>query len=744
MSKIISSILEMQDFRSQLVNKTVGFVPTMGTLHDGHLELIKNSLKNNDVTVVSIFVNPMQFNNANDFETYPNKISSDLELLKILNVDAVFTPTKDQIYPRGYDFKMSENKDSIGLCGTARPGHFDGVLTVLLKLFHLVKPSNVYMGLKDYQQYLLVKNMADDLFMDIQIQGVETVRDSSGLALSSRNLNLTEDQKKIADKYAQIFASDDDLVSIKAELEKLDLNIDYLTERWGRKFVAVFIGKVRLIDNRPYRYSKQTTDQMTYQENEKTINQPDYFLKENSKLISRNILFKMSGSISCYKACDVISKLVQAGHKVKVAVTPDTFNFVGQATLEGLSQNKVMSDMYTPGQMMEHIHLNDWCDLTLLCPATANTIAKVAMGLSDNIVTALALSRDTKKPYLLMPAMNSRMLSAEATQDSLSKLENRGVKIIYGDSGHLACGHIGSGRLAEPSLILKHIENIFESTQKSSIEKLNANVGSQSKPNPASNLNIISTEKTKILITAGGTAEPIDPVRTVTNVSTGQTGLAIAEMLSGRLKEKDLDNYSSEYEVTLLGSSAMKSKVENLKLPVKFVSYTSFNDLELKMQSILSSEEFSAIVHLAAVSDYSPKKLNLENKTISLPSLEKISLDDVLNDEKQNLDQEQSSFSIEFKKNKKLITEIREYSKNKKIKVIAFKLLRTDDLQKINFEIEKVLKSSDFVVVNDLKNITESKHSYEIHNRQGLVLHGESKKDMSLDILKIIDGGYSL
>lgn len=723
-TKVIKSPSEMKDYIDQTKNKTIGFVPTMGTLHEGHLELVKNSLKVNDITVVSIFVNPMQFNNPKDFETYPNKISLDLQMLEDLNVDAVFTPSKDQIYPKGYDFKMTENKDSIGLCGTARPGHFDGVLTVILKLFNLVKPKNVYMGLKDYQQYLLVKNMVEDLFMDIEIHGIETVREESGLALSSRNVNLTQEQKKIAEDYARIFASDEDLEIIKSKLENLDLKIDYLTERWGRKFVAVFIGEVRLIDNRPYN---------------------SVLAKPTLRTESKNILFKMSGSISCYKACDVISKLVQAGHEVKVAVTPDTFNFVGQATLEGLSQNQVICELYNPGQMMDHIHLNDWADITVLCPATANTISKIAMGLSDNIVTSLALARDASKPYIIMPAMNSRMLSASPTQKSLRQIENMGIEILYGNSGHLACGHVGSGRLAEPVDIFNRINLILNQNISSpasleiqdSDQSLHQNLGQ----NKIFEKNQIITKKKRILITAGGTSEPIDPVRTVTNISTGQTGLTIAKMFA----EKYSSQNSEKYEVTLLGSVSMLNKLESLNSKINFVSYSSFEDLEKNLKNLLISESYEAIVHLAAVSDYSPKALNLKNRTIQLPSLEKISLDDTKITSNKNVNaQDSEGFSIEFKKNKKLISEIRDYSKNKNIKVIGFKLLRIDDIEKIKFEINKVLNSSDYVVVNDLNNISKVKHNYEIYNQSGIVFRGENKNEMSLDILKIIDGGHIL
>lgn len=255
MLKTLKSAEDIKTFRTEIQTSNhkikVGFVPTMGSLHEGHLELIRQSQKDNDVTVVSIFVNPTQFNNRNDFDSYPNRLKSDLDSLAELKVQAVIVPEEKDIYPNGYTFKLTESQDSLDLCGKARPGHFDGVLTVLIKLFNLLQPQNVYMGLKDYQQYKLVKGMAADLFLDLEVVGVPTVREDSGLALSSRNFNLTDEQKVVADQYAQIFAKDISLETLRKELERLNLKIDYLVEKWGRRFVAVFIGDVRLIDNRP-------------------------------------------------------------------------------------------------------------------------------------------------------------------------------------------------------------------------------------------------------------------------------------------------------------------------------------------------------------------------------------------------------------------------------------------------------------------------------------------------------------
>lgn len=422
----------------------------------------------------------------------------------------------------------------------------------------------------------------------------------------------------------------------------------------------------------------------------------------------------MSGSIACYKACDVISKLVQQGHQVQVVVTKDVFNFVGEATLEGLSGKPVLSDIYKSGDMMSHIHLNDWCDISVLCPATANTLVKTSLGLSDNLVSALSLSADPAKPYLIFPAMNTRMLSAEPTQIALRTLELKMHRqIIYGESGHLACGHQGSGRLAEPQTVLNSIQSAISTSSKTSYASSDAVI-----PSPE-----LQGSKPKILITAGGTSEPIDPVRLVSNTSSGETGLKIAQHLS------------DEFAVILLGSESMKAKVlaqtnsQSLKL-AEVVYFKSFKDLELKLSQLLASNNYEAVVHLAAVSDYTPTALHLDEKSIALPSEEKISISE--------------DFFVEFKKNKKLISEIKQHSKNKNIKVIGFKLLRTDDQETINKEIAKILKDSDCVVVNSLENIDEKKHIYEIYNLSGLVFHGNTKADMAEDISKILQGEVGL
>ncbi len=177
---------------------------------------------------------------------------------------------------------------------------------------------------------------------------------------------------------------------------------------------------------------------------------------------SKNILFVLTGSIACYKACDLISKLTQNGFQVKTAATRSALQFIGPATLEGLTGEAVFTDNFEAGKMMSHIDLARWADLIVVCPATANTINSLANG-SGDIVTDLFLSNNFQKPFWVAPAMNSQMLAHPATQESLRKIKSWGTFVFETDSGNLACGEVGSGRLVDPSLILDKILNYFGS-----------------------------------------------------------------------------------------------------------------------------------------------------------------------------------------------------------------------------------------------------------------------------------------
>ncbi|MCM2279696.1 MAG: flavoprotein [Oligoflexia bacterium] len=169
------------------------------------------------------------------------------------------------------------------------------------------------------------------------------------------------------------------------------------------------------------------------------------------------ILFQLSGSIACYKACQVISRLVQDGHEVQPVCTQGALRFIGAATLEGLTGKPVFSDTFTSGRMLDHVNLAKWADLAILCPASADVINRLAVGNASDCVGSLFLAWDLKKPYLVAPAMNQQMMAHPATQESLSKLASWKVHILGTGSGYQACGDIGPGRLLEPEQLLEAI-----------------------------------------------------------------------------------------------------------------------------------------------------------------------------------------------------------------------------------------------------------------------------------------------
>ncbi len=198
--RVIKSPFEVKkisdNFRKE--GKIIGFVPTMGYLHEGHLSLVRRSKKECDVTFVSIFVNPIQFGPNEDFERYPRDEKRDLELLSKEGVDYVFIPEVHDMYPADYSVYVDETELSKYLCGARRPGHFRGVCTVVTKLFNIVKPHKAYFGKKDYQQFRIIERMVRDLNMDVEIVPCPIIRETDGLAMSSRNVYLTPEERKDA------------------------------------------------------------------------------------------------------------------------------------------------------------------------------------------------------------------------------------------------------------------------------------------------------------------------------------------------------------------------------------------------------------------------------------------------------------------------------------------------------------------------------------------------------------------
>jgi pantoate--beta-alanine ligase len=269
--KIIKSNKELQKYR-KTINGIIGFVPTMGALHQGHISLIKNAKNNNDLVIVSIFVNPTQFLTGEDFSIYPNKNEADMKICELLEVDILFIPNINDMYNKDeLEIKAPKLKSYI-LEGLIRPSHFDGVLQIVLKLFNLIQPINAYFGKKDAQQLILIKQMTKNLFLNINIIACEIVRDENGLALSSRNIYLSSNEKVLALNISKslreakklIMKGEHNSITIINKIEKLlkgtkvqyikivsrDLEqIQIVQLHHSIILVAVTIGKTRLLDN---------------------------------------------------------------------------------------------------------------------------------------------------------------------------------------------------------------------------------------------------------------------------------------------------------------------------------------------------------------------------------------------------------------------------------------------------------------------------------------------------------------
>ncbi|MCP0913917.1 MULTISPECIES: pantoate--beta-alanine ligase [Legionella] len=247
---IINDLAEWVRIRATLPHtNTIGFVPTMGNLHAGHASLYDCCRQENDITIASIFVNPTQFNQRGDFIHYPRSLEADLSLLTSLGVDYCLLPDEQTLYADGYRYQIHENELCGLMEGRQRPGHFTGVLTVVMKLFNLVKPSRAYFGEKDFQQLQLIQDMVAAFFMDIEIKACPTIREKSGLAFSSRNNRLNSEQRARAEKFAQIFLHGSSCEAILTKLKENAIQVDYVEEHANRRFAAVKIDEIRLIDN---------------------------------------------------------------------------------------------------------------------------------------------------------------------------------------------------------------------------------------------------------------------------------------------------------------------------------------------------------------------------------------------------------------------------------------------------------------------------------------------------------------
>jgi pantoate--beta-alanine ligase len=252
--QVFRNLDDWRAFRRGL-SGTLGFVPTMGALHAGHGSLLERSVRENGHTVLSIYLNPTQFNNPKDLDCYPRTLERDLALAREIGVNSVILPTFEEMYPDGYRFRVEENSLSGELCGAHRPGHFTGVLTVVMKLLNIVRADRAYFGEKDYQQYLLIRDMCEAFFIETSIVPCETVREADGLAMSSRNENLDATGRARAGLLNVLIRSGAGDAAVTDALAEAGFDVDYVVTRAGRRFAAASLkcgGKtVRLIDNVP-------------------------------------------------------------------------------------------------------------------------------------------------------------------------------------------------------------------------------------------------------------------------------------------------------------------------------------------------------------------------------------------------------------------------------------------------------------------------------------------------------------
>lgn len=405
------------------------------------------------------------------------------------------------------------------------------------------------------------------------------------------------------------------------------------------------------------------------------------------------ILFILTGSIACFKACQAISKLVQAGYEVQPVATPSALEFVGNATLEGLTGKTVITDLFAAGNVMDHIHLDRWADLIIVAPATASFINRAAQGTGEDLVQTLFLAHDFKKPFVIAPAMNVAMYNHPVTKASIQKLRDLGIHFIEAGSGLLACGEEGKGRLAEPEEILAGIETLLENS---------ASPNSQTTTLPQTSRSAAAA--IKVLITAGGTQEPVDDVRVLSNTSTGSTGVKIAEFL---------DHIG--FEVTLLRSqTAVPSKISEQ------LTFTDFASLDQLLKNELNHKDYQFVIHAAAVSDYSVAGISDGSQLHDRSQVKKLS------SESENL-------TIHLKKNPKLVNGLLSQSHNPKLKLIAFKLTSQASPQEQLQAVQKLFQASgaQYVVHNDMSDINKSKgiHKFSLYQKSSTPQAAPSKTD---------------
>jgi phosphopantothenoylcysteine decarboxylase/phosphopantothenate--cysteine ligase len=395
-----------------------------------------------------------------------------------------------------------------------------------------------------------------------------------------------------------------------------------------------------------------------------------------------NILVLLSGSIAAYKGCDVISRLVQRGHRVRTVATASALQFVGPSTLEGLTGEPVATDLFAPGAALDHIELARWADLILLCPATANTLNRAAAGLADDLPGTLLLARESRQPLLIAPAMNPAMWTHPATRAAVERLQSWGATFIDVGAGRTACGEVGAGRLAEPAEIVAAVEAALQPRGPS----------------------------LRVLVTSGGTAEPIDGVRVLTNLSTGHTGALIAATFA-----------AAGHQVTLARGRLAERGPDGVEEQV----FTSFADLDALLTAQLGGREFDVVIHAAAVGDFAVEFADLPPGG-SRPT--------------GKIDSNESRL-LRLKPQPKLIDTLRSRSRQPGLRMVAFKLTDHAATDEIDREIEKLRQRAqpDFIVHNDLRDQRPgADFPATIHAANGARTVCRSRRELALTLERLL------
>lgn len=395
-----------------------------------------------------------------------------------------------------------------------------------------------------------------------------------------------------------------------------------------------------------------------------------------------NLLVIVSGSIAAYKACEVISRLVQLGHRVRTVATSSALQFIGPATLEGLTGAPVATELFAAGAALDHIELARWANLILVCPATANTLNRAATGLADDLPGALLLAREANQPLLFAPAMNPAMWAHPATVASVARLRHWGAQFIPVGEGRTACGETGAGRLAEPDAIVAAVTAALTPPGR----------------------------RLRVLITSGGTAEPIDGVRVLTNLSTGRTGAMIAEHLA-----------KAGHEVVL----ARARHATPAQGRVCEETFSSFADLDRLLTRLLAANNFDAIIHAAAVSDFS---VELVPETGADATVAPGKLDS------------HTARLLRLRPNPKLIDTLRERSRRRDIQIVAFKLTDHATPAAAQAEVRELLARAapDVVVHNDLAEQTDTNFPATIHGRDGTSTACATRPDLAAALERLL------